>query len=124
MSLDPILAGLRVLLVEDEFLVAVLLMDALEDAGATVLGPAATLAQAEQMAREADYDVAVLDWNLDGEQSDPVARIVVNRARPCVVSTGYGAVHAEFAQLPVLAKPYDPAHLVALLARIAPRSAG
>lgn len=116
-----ILDGLTILLVEDEFLVAALIADSLEEAGAEVLGPAASLADALRMAESETFDLAVLDWNLDGEQSDPVARLLVKRAIPCVISTGYGRVHAEFAQLPVIGKPYEPAQLVALLAGAAGR---
>ena len=119
--MSGVLSGLRVVLVEDEFLVAALIADCLEEAGAEVIGPIGTLVEAERSAASEDFELAVLDWNLDGEQSDPVARILVARRIPCVISTGYGGVHQEFAQFPVIAKPYEPALLVQLLAHAAGR---
>lgn len=112
------LAGLTVLVIEDEFLVADLLCLALEDAGATVAGIAGTLAEALHLAgAPAAPDLAVVDWNLGGERSDPVARLLIGRGVPFVVSTGYGALDGEFAAVPLIIKPYDPGQLVALLAQ-------
>ena len=109
------LSGKRVLLIEDEFLVAAMLTDVLEDAGAVVLGPAANLADGLRLAAAGDFDVAVLDWNLDGERSDPIARTLMAQGAPFLISTGYGAVAAEFAGVPLLSKPYDTASVVARL---------
>jgi DNA-binding response OmpR family regulator len=110
------ITGKRILIVEDEFLVAAMLEDELADAGALVIGPAATLADGLRLARTGDFDAAVVDWNLDGENSGPIAQALLQRDLPFVVSTGYGAVADEFAGCPLLAKPYDPAELVGLLA--------
>lgn len=114
--MDLPLAGLKVLMIEDEFLVAMMLSDALEDAGAVVVGIASTLSNALTMIDTAAPDLAVVDWNLGGERSDPVARLLIGRGVPFVVSTGYGTAGEEFAAVPVIAKPYEPAQLVALLA--------
>ena len=67
------LTGRRVLVVEDEALVAMLVEDALLDAGAAVVGPAATVTEALSLLTKETPDVAVLDLNLAGETSTPVA---------------------------------------------------
>ncbi|MBX6373219.1 MAG: response regulator [Acetobacteraceae bacterium] len=116
-----LLGGRRILVVEDEALVAMLVEDALVDAGGEVLGPVATVADAVALLEnEAAPDAAVLDLNLAGETSVPVADVLAARGVPFVVATGYGAagLPPEHKDAPVLAKPYDPAELTATLARL------
>ena len=114
------LAGRRILIVEDEALVAMLVEDALLDAGAEVIGPVATVAEAMALLDAAAPDAAVLDLNLAGETSTPVADVLANRGVPFVVATGYGAdgLPPGHARVPVLAKPYDPDDLTATLVRL------
>ncbi len=114
------LSGRRVLVVEDEALVAMLVEDALLDAGAEVVGPVATVAEALQLLKGRLPEAAVLDLNLAGETSTPVADELARRGVPFVVATGYGAdgLPPGHANVPVLAKPYDPADLTAALARL------
>ena len=114
------LAGRRILIVEDEALVAMLVEDALFDAGAEVIGPVATVAEAMALLDAAAPDAAVLDLNLAGETSTPVADVLANRGVPFVVATGYGAegLPPGHASVPVLAKPYDPDELTGTLSRI------
>ena len=116
------LCGLAVLVVEDEFLVADLLADALDEAGATLAGMAGTLAEALRLAETAPIDLAVLDWNLGGERSAPVARLLSRRKVPFVISTGYGTLDEEFAAVPTLTKPYEPVQLIGALATLAGRT--
>jgi DNA-binding response OmpR family regulator len=108
--------GLKIMIIEDEFLVAAMLADALEDAGFTVAGQAASVSAALQLVEVGGFDCAVLDWNLDGARSDTIARALMARGVPFVISTGYGSVPAEFAAQPILPKPCDPAVLVTMLA--------
>jgi len=116
------LRGRRVLVVEDEALVAMLVEDALVDAGCDVVGPVATVAEALSLldGTETPPEAAVLDLNLAGETSAPVADELARRGVPFVVATGYGAagLPPEHKDVPVLAKPYDPAELTAALARL------
>jgi CheY-like chemotaxis protein len=114
------LAGRRILIVEDEALVAMLVEDALLDAGAEVIGPVATVAEAMSLLDASAPDAAVLDLNLAGETSTPVADVLSARGVPFVVATGYGAegLPPGHATVPVLAKPYDPDELTNTLARI------
>ena len=99
---------LRVLIVEDEMLVAMNIEDMLLDLGHEVAGLASRLAPAMALAREAQFDLAMLDVNLAGEQSFPVARALVERGIPFLFATGYGVkgVAEEFRSFPVLQKPF------------------
>lgn len=113
----------RILVVEDEALVAMLVEDALEEAGFGVIGPVRSVAQALEALEAELPDAAVLDLNLAGENSVAVADALVARGIPFVVATGYGAagLPATHRDALVLPKPYDPADLTALLARLCER---
>jgi CheY-like chemotaxis protein len=82
------IAGLKVLIVEDSLLLALELEAGLEDAGVTVVGCAAELSEALSMV-EMDFDVAVLDADLNGQSVAPVAEILRTMGRPFVFATGY-----------------------------------
>ena len=114
------LSGRKVMVVEDETLVAMLVEDTLMDAGATVVGPVATVAEALAVLRTDRPDVAVLDLNLAGETSEPVADALKQMGIPFVVASGYGAagLPPRHQDVPVLAKPYAPEDLTAALARL------
>jgi CheY-like chemotaxis protein len=109
------LLGKHILLVEDEFLVAMLASDTLADEGAVVLGPAATLAQALALVKQETIDLAVLDVNLNGERSEPVADALTARRIPFVVLTGYGQEGWRGPPAPILDKPYTPERLITFL---------
>ncbi len=117
-----VLAGKRILLVEDEPIVAIMAADLIEDLGAIVVGPAMTLAAALSLAETAALDAAVLDVNLNGVRSDPAAEALARRGVPFVLATGYGAPGAGAAAgAPVLDKPYTEQALKHALAALIAR---
>jgi CheY-like chemotaxis protein len=104
------LTGLRVLVVEDTFLVAEVIADLLDSCGCTVLGPVPRVASALPMVREAELDGALLDVNLAGELCFPVAAALRERGLPFVFLTGYddsSIIPEEFQAVPRLSKPID-----------------
>lgn len=111
------LQGARVLVVEDEYLVASLIEDMLESAGCIVAGPIPRLAQALDAAEGEACDLAVLDVNLAGERVFPVADILSRRQVPFVLVTGYGGntLPPEYAACPRLHKPFRLADLLSTL---------
>lgn len=84
------LAGRRVLIVEDESLVAMLLETMLEDLDCTAVGPASNVEDGLALAREAAVDCALLDVNVGGVPVFPVAEALEARGIPLIFSTGYG----------------------------------
>ena len=108
------LAGVRVLIAEDEFLLGAQLEDELHAAGCTTLGPYTSVTRAAQACREARFDVALLDVNLHGEMIYPVADELRARGSPFVLLTGYGTANLpeHLRSAPRVAKPYDPTALL------------
>ncbi|MEO5372760.1 MAG: response regulator [Alphaproteobacteria bacterium] len=98
----------RVLVVEDELLVAMGIEMVLEDAGCLVIGPIARLQEAIEAARDAEMDVALLDVNLRGDEVYPVADILAERHIPFAFLTGYGPeiLPTRYAGRRVLHKPF------------------
>lgn len=84
------LAGRRILIVEDESLVAMLLETILEDMGCTPVGPASSIDEGLRLAASEQLDGALLDVNVAGRQIFPVAEALRERGVPFVFSTGYG----------------------------------
>ena len=119
------LTGQRVLVVEDEALVSMLVEDELRDAGATVLGPAVSIDHALRLIGTAVADggisAAVLDINLQGEAVAPVADRLAALGVPFVFATGYGegCDTGGHGAAPILHKPFDPAWLVAAVEALA-----
>ena len=105
---DCPLSGRRVLVVEDEMIVAWLLQDMLADLGCAVVGPAARVYQALAMIDAEAIDAAVLDVNLNGQKSYPVADALAARGMPFVFSTGYEteSLPNAYQRLPLLQKPF------------------
>ena len=84
------LAGLRILIVEDEFLVAMLVEEMLQDLRCEIVGPVSTLEEAVATVRQNRLDGALLDANLNGKNSSPVADELSGHEVPFILVTGYG----------------------------------
>ncbi|MEA3008983.1 MAG: hypothetical protein QOJ91_675 [Sphingomonadales bacterium] len=103
------LAGVRVLLVEDEAIIAMTAEDMLDELGCTTVATSSNLADAMAATEASDFDIALLDINLNGLDSLPVADRLREAGLPFVFTTGYGAAgrsHAH-AEAPLIAKPYQ-----------------
>jgi len=104
----PDLSGLRVLLVEDEALIVMLVEDALADVGCEIAGVASRFDDAFTKAQTLDFDVAILDVNLNGLRTFPIAEAIMARGIPFVFATGYGATSVPdgLNAVPILQKPF------------------
>ncbi|MBA1247746.1 response regulator [Pseudomonas sp. JZ134] len=100
----------RVLLVEDETLIAMLLEDILDELGYDVAGSAADFDEGMRLASSETFDLAILDVNVGGREIFPIAEQLAARDIPFMFSTGYGAygLPEEWKNRPVLAKPFKP----------------
>jgi CheY-like chemotaxis protein len=114
------LTGLRLLLVEDEALVAMMVEDMLADFGCVVVDVAGTLSRGLALVADAGLalDGAILDVNLGGDKVYPVAEALVARGIPFIFATGYGTggIAEGFSHIPALAKPYESRALEKTLA--------
>ena len=101
------LSGLKILVVEDEPLIAMDLKDLLTGSGYSVVGPALTLKQGMRLIENETIDGAILDVNLGGENVFPLADALAERSIPFVYVTGYGnLLRACSHGSPILQKPY------------------
>ena len=114
----------RVLVVEDEALVGIMIQECLTELGFQIIGPVCTASDALQAAKDGDFDAAILDINLGDGMVYQVAEILAWRHVPFVFVTGYDAdsVDSRFREIPVLQKPVDRELLQKLFARGAGRS--
>jgi CheY-like chemotaxis protein len=108
----------RVLIVEDEMLVSMLIEDALAGLGIEVVGIAGTVEQAIAHAEKGNFDCAILDVHLHGRDVFPVAEALEARGVPFIFATGYGesGLPERYRGCPVLQKPFMPAELERVLA--------
>jgi len=115
----PALMGLRLLVVEDEAMVAMMIENMLDDLGCVVVGVAGTVSRGLALVGDdsIDLDGAILDVNLGGEKVYPIAEALCSRHVPFIFSTGYGidGISTSFAHVPALAKPYNEQALETLL---------
>ena len=119
-SLSPQAQSCRILVVEDSFLMAEALCDLLVEHGCEIIGPAARLSPALDLAADRAIDGAFLDINLAGEHCFPLAALLRAKGVPFVFLTGYGehgVIPATFGGVPLASKPFDPQEIVALLHR-------
>jgi len=104
-----IVAGKRVLVVEDELMIRMLLEGMLTDLGHTVAAEAGGIDEAVALAKKETFDVAVLDVNLNGHPVTPVVEILVERGVPFLFASGYGlrGVPEAYRAVPTLQKPFQ-----------------
>lgn len=126
MTEKPDLQGLRVLVVEDEMMVSMLIEDMLADLGCTVVGPASRLEEAMDLAGSAELDCAVLDVNLGGQPIFPLADQLRERGAPFAFATGYGDAGLREVDrgTPVLQKPFREGDLARVLGELQAARAG
>jgi CheY-like chemotaxis protein len=117
---SPRASGLRVLLVEDEIMVALLLEEMLAELGHTVVGPVARLERALEMSQREPLDAAILDVNINGREVYPVAEALAARDIPFAFVTGYGGkgLCKLYCDRPTLQKPFRRRDLGELFAEL------
>jgi CheY-like chemotaxis protein len=121
-------ARTRVLVVEDETLVAMMLEDMLQEIGCTVVGPVGSRSAALRLLDDGGdgLDLALLDVNLGGETAYEIADALTRRGIPFIFVSGYGAggLDRRYAGAVVLAKPFEPAMLARMIGEVLDRSTG
>jgi CheY-like chemotaxis protein len=98
-----------ILLVEDEVMIRMMVADMLEELGYTIAGEAGDIDEAIRLVQSTDFDLAILDVNVNGKVISPVAEAVQMRNLPFVFATGYGAqgLPEKFRDRPALEKPFQ-----------------
>lgn len=112
---EPILQGKRILVIEDEPLVAMDIESYLSGLGAAAIGPAGTIERARQLIESKQFDAALMDANLGGEPVDELAKMLAARGIPFLFLTGYGreALPEAFRHAGMIGKPYTREQLLA-----------
>jgi CheY-like chemotaxis protein len=125
MSSEANTAAKRVLIVEDELMIRMLLEGMLTDLGHTVAAEAGSIEEAMALAKDADFDIAVLDVNLNGQPITPVVEVLVQRGLPFVFASGYGqrGVPEPYRSSPTLQKPFQVDALEQAIDAAAPKAA-
>ena len=120
--MNKLLSGRRVLVVEDEMMILMIIEDMLADLGCESVTAAATVDQALALIGTQVFDAAMLDMNLNGNKSHDVADALAARGVPFVFSTGYSAldVRSGYRDRPVLKKPFPYEELVEIFTRLLP----
>ena len=110
----------RVLVVEDEYLIRILVEDMLADLGYDVAAAVGTFAEATAQAAKGEFDAAILDVNLDGRDIYPIADILAKRGLPFVFVTGYGerSLAPPYRDHLVLPKPFQAGQLKDVLSTL------
>lgn len=114
------LSGKKIMLLEDEAIIAFAVEDMLTDLGCIIVGPALRLDEGLELAAVADIDAAILDVNINSERSYPVAEALDRRGVPFMFATGYDREGLEWrgAEPEIIAKPYRKEQLEAALQRL------
>lgn len=109
------LEGKRILILEDEPLIAMVLEDILDELGCLVVGPASDIAEAETLARDAPVDAAILDVHVGDRTSHSVAELLQARSIPFLVASGFGDADALPGAGGTLSKPFRPVNVMLAL---------
>jgi CheY-like chemotaxis protein len=119
---DGPMPNARLLIVEDEYLIRLLLEDMLIEFGCSIAAVASNLEDGKKAAETSEIDLAILDVNIDGQQVFPIADILRGRKLPFIFITGYGArgLPDHYRDTPTLQKPFQMHDLKATLARVLP----
>jgi CheY-like chemotaxis protein len=112
-------AAKRILVVEDEFLIALDIASALEERGCSVIGPLGSVGEALEALRREAVDGALLDANLGGEPVDKLAEALLARRVPFAFVSGYGReqLPLKYREAPLVRKPFTGQDLFAVVAR-------
>jgi CheY-like chemotaxis protein len=116
MTTSPLPGG-SVFLVEDEVMIRMMVADMLEELGYSLAAEAGEINEAIRLAGSTEFDIAILDVNVNGKVISPVAEVIQSRNRPFVFATGYGAqgLPEEFRNRPTLQKPFQMETLAQVL---------
>jgi DNA-binding NtrC family response regulator len=120
------LQNIRILVVEDEFILALDLQDFLESCGAIVIGPAASVEQALELANSESFSYAILDVHVAGQNIFPVAKLLTEKHIPFLFHTGHGDAEALYHDWPgceVLMKPARYHRIIAHVVRMTDHAA-
>ena len=101
--------GSSVFLVEDEVMIRMMVADMLEELGYTIAAEAGEISEALRLVPSTDFDLAILDVNVNGKVISPVAELIKSRNRPFIFATGYGSsgLPEEYRDRPALQKPFQ-----------------
>jgi len=112
-------SGGAVFLVEDEVMIRMMVADMLVELGYSIAAETGEIDQAVKLARTTNFDIAILDVNVNGKMISPVAEVIQARNRPFIFATGYGAqgLPPEFRDRPALQKPFQMESLAAMIER-------
>jgi CheY-like chemotaxis protein len=113
------LSNREVLVVEDEMMIAMLIEDMLDEFGCQLVGPATNVPRALDLIGKEQVEVAVLDLNLDGQDTYAIADALQQKGVPFIFATGYGSagLRKEYGNRPVLQKPFQIKDLETALAQ-------
>ena len=111
--------GTRIFLVEDEAIIAMMAEDMLEELGCETVATATALAEALDAIETVPFDLALLDINLNGVDSGPVAEKLRASGRPFIFTTGYGSAGRApaYSDVPLVTKPYRSTDLADAIRR-------
>jgi CheY-like chemotaxis protein len=111
--------GKNVLVVEDEIMIRLLLEDMLGELGYTIAAAVGRIDDAVKVAKTGEFDVAILDVNLNGQTVSPVAEVLEARGVPFIFATGYGerGLPERFSNRPTLQKPFQQDNLGRMLSQ-------